>query len=250
MANILIKDLIIVGVTALAIQISNFIFRKALKKNQRIHLKFMQGLMRTLLLIIGIMVLGMQFATTKEISSTLLKNTALVVAILGFAAQQTLNDILSGFMISWYRPFDIGERIHLVNKDITGLVEDLTLRHTVIRSFDNTRIIIPNSVINKEILKNSNYEDSVIGNYLEIGVSANSDIHKAMELIHHIIVAHPAVITSKIYEPGILVKGLGKEGFHLKATVWTKTVDENFGACSDVRIAVQEVFKEEGIELL
>lgn len=246
----LIKIALIFGITYLFMAISDLLFTRAIKKNNRIHMKFMKGLMRTLFLLIGIIVLGMQFQPTKELASILVRNTALLVAILGFAAQQTLNDILSGFMISWYKPFDIGARIHLVSQNITGIVEDLTLRHTVIRAFDNNRIIIPNSVINKEILKNSDYEDSVTGNYLEIGISAASDIHMAMDLISDIIITHPSIITNEIYQPGILVKSLSHDGFLVKATVWTKTVDENFEACSDIRIAIQEAFSAGGIKLL
>lgn len=250
MTSTLIKIAIIFGFTYLIMKISDVLFSRAIKKNNRIHMKFMKGLMRTLFLLIGIVVLGMQFQPTKELASILVRNTALLVAILGFAAQQTLNDILSGFMISWYKPFDIGARIHLVSQNITGIVEDLTLRHTVIRSFDNNRIIIPNSVINKEILKNSDYEDSVTGNYLEIGVSADSDIHKAMNLISDIIVSQPSVITNETYQPGILVKSLSHNGFLVKATVWTKTVDENFNTCSDIRIAICEAFLANGIGIL
>lgn len=246
---VLINVSIIAAATVILMKLSDLMFVKILK-DRKIHMKFLKGMMKALILILGISVLGRQFETTKEIASILLQNTAFLVAVVGFAAQQTLNDILSGLMLSWYKPFDIGSRIHLVSQNISGIVENITLRHTVIRCFDNNRIIIPNSIINKEILKNSDYEDSVIGNFLEITVSAASDVHKGIEVLKEIIETHPLVLTNETYNPGILVKDLTKDGYVLKATVWTKTVDDNFAASSDIRIAIHEQFKKEGINLI
>lgn len=241
--------IIIIAIVILLMKISDFIF-KYIFKGQKIHIKFLKGLIKAFLLIIGIVMAGRQFDATKDLASVLIQNTALLVAVLGFAAQQTLNDILSGLMLSWYKPFDIGSRIHLTSQPITGIVEDITLRHTVIRCFDNNRIIIPNSIINKEILKNSDYEDSVIGNFLEVAVSSETDIRKAIQILDDIIRQHPSVINTVIYSPGILVKDLTKDGYVLKATVWTKTVDNNFSASSEIRIMIQEKFRENGIRLI
>lgn len=246
----LIRPAIIFASVIVLMQLSDLIFNKVIKRSYKIHVKFTQGLVKAVIVIIGVVAVGMQFAVTKDISASLVKNTALLVAVLGFAAQQTLNDMLSGLMISWFRPFDIGARIYLVSKDITGIVEDITLRHTVIRGFDNNRIIIPNSIINKEILKNSDYQDSMIGNYLEVKVSCSNDINMVMELMDKMIREHPMVLTDETYKPGILVKDFDREGFLMKATVWTKTVNENFEACSEIRIALRKVFLEQNIEMV
>ena len=62
-------------------------------------------------------------------------------------------DIIAGIMISFSKPFNIGERITLKNNNIVGIVEDITLRHTVIKCFNGVRTIIPNSIINKELIQ-------------------------------------------------------------------------------------------------
>ncbi|MFR2451704.1 MAG: mechanosensitive ion channel family protein, partial [Clostridia bacterium] len=125
----------------------------------------------------------------------------------------------------------------------------ITLRHTVIKGFDNQRIVIPNSVINNEILKNSNYDDSVIGNYLEVTVSYESNLRKAVTLFDSIIRSNPLVITNDYYNPGVIVKDLTDTGIILKATVWTKDVSDNFQASSDIRMGIIEQFKEDKIEI-
>jgi small-conductance mechanosensitive channel len=193
--------------------------------------------------------IGMQFENTKEIFKSILKSSGLFVAVAGFAAQQTLNNIISGLMLSVAKPFDIGERVNLVNSNITGIIETITLRHTVIKGFDNQRIVIPNSVINNEILKNSNYDDSVIGNYLEVTISYESDIRKAVSVFDSIIQNHPLVITNEYHNPGVIVKDLTETGIVLKATVWTKNVSDNFQASSDIRMEIIEQFKHAKIEI-
>jgi small-conductance mechanosensitive channel len=248
--EIIIRSIAIVAVTVIVMKISDFLFHVIGKRREKISFKFTQSIVKTVVVIAGIIAFSMQFEVTKELSSSLIRNTALLVAVLGFAAQQTLNDIISGFMLSWYKPFEIGERIHLVNRDITGVVENITLRHTIIRCFDNNRIIIPNSIINKEILKNSDYDDSVIGNYLEIGIDFQGNVKKAAELLDQVIRNHPSVITTERYTPKIIVKDVNREGFLLKATIWTKTVNANFEACSDIRIKVKEIYEKNGINII
>ena len=91
--------------------------------------------------------------------------------------------MVSGMFLSFFRPFKIGDRINLMEKNIAGIVEDISLRHTVIRTFENNRVIVPNSVVNMEILENANFEEDKVCRFLDISVGYNSDIEKAMDII-------------------------------------------------------------------
>jgi small-conductance mechanosensitive channel len=243
------KIIFIILLSALLIKINQKTFKEIIKKRPMIYLRFLSGMITAIIALFGTYQIGMQFEATKEIATSILKNSALIVAVAGFAAQQTLNNIISGLMISIAKPFDIGERVHLVSSGITGIIEDITLRHTIIKSFDNQRIVIPNSVMNNEILKNSNFEDSVIGNYFELTITYESDLRKVITVFHDIIVEHPLIITNDTYQPNVTVKDLSDTGIVLKATIWTKDVSSNFKASSDIRIELIERFKIEGIEI-
>lgn len=252
--KIYIKIAVIIASTAIGVKLSNLAFDFISKKNNEIHLKFLKSIASAIIVIVGISTLGLQFVVTADLSKTLLQSTSLLVAVIGFAAQAVLADVISGMMISWCKPFNIGERITLLNYNITGTVEDITLRHTVIRGFDNNRIIIPNSQINKELIKNSNYSDSVIGNFIEISVGYSSDIRKAMAIMEKLIADHPLVIdTRKDKSQGskvvVSVKELASSGIILKTTVWTKDVDDNFTACSELRLQIKEEFDRQNIEI-
>ena len=250
----MIKILIVIILTIASLKIFDIIANQIIKKNNEIHNKFAKGIIELIIILISLSVVSSQFEITKEISSYIIKSTGLFVAIAGFAAQQVLSDVISGMMIAWSKPFNIGERIHIISSNTTGIIEDITLRHTVIKCFDNSRLIIPNSIMNKEVLQNSNYADSLIGNFMEFSVGYESDIHKAIQILTDIILADSRVVDHSKdpeidKELSILVKELGQNGILLKTTIWTKNTDDNFRACSDIRLKIKDSFDANGIEI-
>lgn len=254
MQILLIKIAVILGFWSLGMYALNKIFSIILKRKEQIHIKFLRSISKVLLTIVaGICISGL-FNTTKALSATLLTSSSLLVAVVGFAAQQVLADVISGVMLSWSRPFNLGEKINISSLGISGFVEDMTVRHTVIRTYHNSRMIIPNSVINKAIVENSNYNNDYIGNYLEVSVSYESDLERALEVMRDTIEAHPLVVDirpdksvgSKV---NVAVKELSDDGIILKTTIWTKNIDDNFSACSDIRRLIKKNFDAEGISI-
>lgn len=199
------------------------------------------------------MLTGM-FKTTKTLSQTLLTSSGLLVAVAGFAAQEVLSDIISGIMLSWAKPFDIGEKINITELGISGIVESMSIRHTVIKTYHNSRLIIPNSVINKTVIENSNYDNHYIGNYLEIPVSYDSDMDKAVEIMEDVISNHHLVLDmrkdkEKDKKATVFIKELGENGIVLKSTIYTRNIDDNYIACSDIRKELKKQFDLAGIKM-
>lgn len=254
MEILLIKIAVIAALWSLGIFGLNKIFGIILKRKEQIHIKFLKSISKVLLSIVACICISGLFTTTKALSATLLTSSSLLVAIVGFAAQQVLADVISGVMLSWSRPFNLGEKINISSLGISGIVEDLTVRHTVIRTYHNSRMIIPNSVINKAIVENSNYNNDYIGNYMEVSVSYESDLERAIEIMRDTIAAHALVVDIRQdktvgYKVNVAVKELGDDGIILKATVWTENIDDNFTACSDIRRLIKKNFDAEGISI-
>ena len=254
MEIILIKLAIIFALWFVGMLVLNKTFSMILKRNEQIHIKFLRSISMAILTIIAVICASGLFNTTKTLSATLLTSSSLLVAIVGFAAQQVLADVVSGVMLSWSRPFNLGEKVNISSLGISGIVEDMTVRHTVIRTYHNSRMIIPNSVINKAIVENSNYNNDYIGNYMEISVSYESDLEKAIEIMQRTISEHPLVMDVRANkEEGekvkVSVKELGEDGIILKSTVWTQNIDDNFTACSDIRRLIKQHFDAAGIQI-
>ncbi|MDD3251073.1 MAG: mechanosensitive ion channel family protein [Lachnospiraceae bacterium] len=220
-------------------------FREIKKRHNALHLAFSEHVLKAIVIILYLYFAGRGFEATKEFSRMVLAGSGLLVAIAGFAAQQTLADVIAGFMLSVSHPFNIGERITLMSTNTTGIVENITLRHTVICLYDNNRIIIPNSIMNREVIRNSNFEDSKIGNYIEVEVSYESDLDEAILVIKKILQENPMTVEKD--KISVLIKDFSANGIILKTTVWTKTVDENFKVCSDVRREILRQFQQDGI---
>lgn len=247
-----ISIIIIILSFLIVFKLLDFILNKFYKRYQEIHWRYCGNVLKLIIILIFVSLLGSQFTITSQISVELFKSTSLIVAILGFAAQEILRDILAGMMISFSKPYNIGSRITITNLNVTGIVEDITLRHTVIKCFDNSRLVIPNSVINKDVLKNTDYDDSLIGNFIEIPISYESDIRLASAILESIVISHP-LVCDKLKDSqcekscSVLIKDLLETGVVLKITVWTKNVDDNFKACSDIRLQVKEAYEKAGI---
>lgn len=186
---------------------------------------------------------------------TLLAGSGILAVGLSLAAQESIGNLVSGLFIAVFRPFEIGDRVTIVDKGITGIVEDITLRHTVIRTFVNNRVVVPNSVMNKEVVENSDLVDSRASSFVDVLVSYESDVDRAMAILAGAVGSHARYIDPRPEDERdgpavkVYVRELGGDGIWLRASMWTKTVSENFEACSDVRLAVLKRFAEEGIEI-
>lgn len=233
-----------------------FIYSK-FSKVDSIHSRFIIRLLNGIFVVIGVILIGQQFEWSEKLLNVITTSSSLLVAVLGFAAQESLSNIINGVFISIFKPFEIGDRIKLLSNNITGTIEDISLRHTVIKTFNNSRVIVPNSVINKEMIENSHFKDNKAGNFLDIIISYDSDIELAMTIMSECIASHPLFIdmrTEEDIEKGeplvqVLIRDLNESGVNLRANIWTDNVATNFKACSDLRLAILGKFKDNGINV-
>jgi len=192
----------------------------------------------------------------KALSITMFAGAGILTAIALFASQQAFANIVSGVFIVIFKPFRVNDLVD-VGTLPKGRVEDITLRHTVIRNFENRRMIIPNSVISSEILVNSNIVDETICNFLDIGVSYDSDLDKAMEIIRNTAMAHPNYIDNRSPEeikngiPSVVVRvmGFGDSSVNLRAFVWTSNHSNGYVLKTDLNKSIKEEFDKQGIEI-
>lgn len=190
----------------------------------------------------------------KTLAVTLFAGAGILIAIIGFAAQEAFSNIIGGIFIIIFRPFRVGDMIKVGVLEY-GIVEDITLRHTVILNFQNKRLIIPNSAVSSETIVNDSIEDSEVCKYIEIGISYDSDIDLAIKIIqeesanHPISFDHRTKLQKKSGEPQIEVRLLGFEdsAVALRAYVWCKDPVEVFRMHSDINKAVKKRFDAEGI---
>ncbi|MDR0272125.1 MAG: mechanosensitive ion channel family protein [Clostridiales bacterium] len=227
------------------------VFRK-----DTIHLKFVKNVCSTIIWAAGIVFALSSFSQFEALAGAFLAGSGIAALAIGLAAQESLGNALNGLFISIAKPFEVGDRIHLVNANITGWIEDISIRHTVVRTFMNSRVIIPNSIINKELIENSNFCNPQASAFIDVIVTYDSDIPKACELLAQVIGEHPGFVDTRTPETlktqpkvPVFVRALGLHGAELRASMWTETIATNFSACSDVRKQLIEEFETSGVKI-
>jgi small-conductance mechanosensitive channel len=109
-------------------------------------------------LVVAMLALG-QFTELKELATGVLASTALVVAVVGFAAQRTLSNVIAGIQIAVSQPIRIGDRIEF--EECEGRVTDITLSYTYVDPGDGSSVVIPNQLLVEGIVHNKSTEDTV-----------------------------------------------------------------------------------------
>ena len=192
----------------------------------------------------------------RALGVTLFAGAGIATAIILFASQQAFSNIINGIFIIIFKPFRVDDIIKVGDLRI-GKIEDITLRHTIIRDFENRRIVIPNTVIGSETLINSSIRDEHICNWVEFGISYDSDINKAIDIIREEAVKHPNFIDNRTREEKknnihpVLVRviGFGDSSVNLRAFVWSKDHISGFVLKCDLFKSVKERFDSEGVEI-
>lgn len=214
---------------------------------------FIGGILKALILIAGCIRIFNTFGLFIGLGSQIFMSSSLIVAVLGFIFQEGISNIIHGFLISLFHPFNIGDRVRITvdGLSITGYIDAISLRHTVIINIlDSSRVIVPNSKMDTCVIENTYVESGAYNSaFLDISITYESDLEKAIELLRQTVQEHPSVAHERtrqgITDPvPVLVWELADSGILLRATVITKTVEENFVVCSDIRRTLVQRFKE------
>jgi small conductance mechanosensitive channel len=176
--------------------------------------------------------------------------TASFVAILGaaafaigFALQGSLANFAAGVMILLFRPYKVGDFIEAAG--VAGTVVEVHIFTTIINTPDNIKIIVPNSRIYGDVIKNITGNDTRRVD-LVIGISYDAPIGKAHEVAMNVMKADPRVLG----EPGpqVAVAELADSSVNLVVRPWVKKEDY-WAVRFDVTRKIKEAFDDNGIEI-
>lgn len=163
--------------------------------------------------------------------------------VVGFALQDTLSNFASGLMILVYRPFDVGDAVEAGG--VTGKVDQMNLVSTMILTFDNQLLIVPNNQIWSGIIRNITNQDTRRVD-MTFGIGYSDDIPKAEKILTEIIEGHEKVL--KDPEPMIRLHELGDSSVNFIVRPWTKTSDY-WDVYWDVTREVKQRFDAEGVSI-
>lgn len=225
-------------------------------KNDPTNYQFIRHVTVGAIYLLGFSLAIYMIPSLRTLASSLLAGAGILAVAVGFAAQQALSNVISGFFIVIFKPFRINDRL-TIRDTLSGIVEDITLRHTVIRNFENRRIIIPNALISDEIIINSDFTDDKICKWIDVAISYDSNIDTAKLILQEAVLNHPLQLDPRTNQqiaegaPEVTVRvvALGEYAVNLRAWAWAKDSPDAFVLGCDVIESVKKRFDKEGIEI-
>jgi small-conductance mechanosensitive channel len=182
-----------------------------------------------------------------SLGSAWLTSVGVISVVLGLAAQNTLGNLIAGVSLVLYRPFKVGDRLHVsapTGLEI-GIVESVNLGYTVLKTEDNRRIVVPNSTIASQTTVNLSCEDPRTLCSVPIGISADSDLDKARAILLELARQHAGARDVC----GCPVTQVGPGGVVLTLTAWCKDLIAAADFKSDLLEQSKKRFDAAGIKV-
>ena len=252
----LLAVLTIVSATSINLWFKRSIQKKIDNRYDPTSYKFLRYVVTSLIYFVGILCALLAFPPLRGVAQTALGGAGVLAIVFGIASQEALSNVVGGIFIISFKPFRIDDLIK-VTDTMVGRVTDITLRHTVIRNFDNKMIVIPNSIINKEKLVNYDLGELKCCERLEIQISHDSNVELAKKIMREECESHPLILDNRTpvekQEGKPIVKtalmSFNEFSLTVRAWAWGKEFDDCFSLRIDVLETIKKRFDKEGIEI-
>ena len=205
---------------------------------------FARRLIIVLVAAVAIIVLLSHFGVDVTALVTSLGIASLAIAL---AAQNTLSDWITGFVIILDRPFKIGDRIELLALDTWGDVQDIGLQSTRVRTRDNRMVVVPNSVIGKNLVVNHSYPSTVYRVQTHVNVGYGADIAYARQVMIDAVRAQDWVMQDERIEA--LFLQFGESAMVFRVRCWNEHYVETRRIMDKLNTCLYDALHEANIEM-
>lgn len=240
-----LKNFLIIGFFLLLYFLADKAMNRVLKKHNNLTNTFLANAMKVIIVTVGIITLLSQYDAFKDVLKSLLTNSAILVAVVGFTLQNSIKNVIAGTLLLSADTFKVGDRVRIPKEDISGEIEELTLRHAKIKLATSERAIVPNYLLNDAVVINNNLDNDETCYALVIPVSINSDIRRAKEIVESVVDAHPDILKNR--DSSVILTNYQLTSIEIHAMIWTKNIDDSFRVLSELRLEIAEEFLEKGI---
>jgi small conductance mechanosensitive channel len=145
------------------------------------RLRIVRRLVVATIAIIGITAALSQFSALDRLATSLLASGAIVAAVVGFAAQRSLGNVVAGILLAVAQPVRIGDLVTFEGE--TGTVEDMGLTYTVLRTGADARLVVPNERVAGGVLRNDTIITRSVVPEVSVWLPASADVDRALELL-------------------------------------------------------------------
>ncbi|MBU4333737.1 MAG: mechanosensitive ion channel, partial [Candidatus Omnitrophica bacterium] len=236
-----------IGSIIWALNFFSHIFNKFLDKNVYPQTRLDEGMQYSISvfikytlvfigIVIGLRILGVEMSTFNVLAGT-------IGIGIGIGLQEITKNFISGIILLVERPIKVGDWIDL--EGLPGRVEAVKARGTVITTFDNISVVVPNSDFITKKVTNWSYNDKVIRCCIPVGVIYGSDVELVKTSLLE-VAAHGKGILS-YPKPVVYFTEFGDNALIFKLYVWINEAHNRFELISNIHFAINKLFRERGI---
>lgn len=247
---------IYIGSGILAFFVLLFLFhliRDRFVKKWLVQTRVERGAREAIVSIIGYIGFILAFLIGLSIAGVNFSNFALIAGALsvgiGFGLQNVVNNFISGIILLFERPVKTGDWVRVGQTE--GYVRKISIRTTQIQTFDRADVIVPNSDLIASQVTNRMLRDHYGRVSVKIGVAYGSDVQLVRKLLLEIANKHPSVIKNELVapEPQVLFLAFGESALVLELRAVIYDVDTQLETVSDFHFAIEESFRQHGIQI-
>jgi small-conductance mechanosensitive channel len=200
-------------------------------------------IIKIVILVIGIVTILDHFRVDVKGLLAVLGVGSLAIAL---AAQDTIANMISGFIIMVDRPFREGDRVVLPSGE-TADVYDIGIRSSKFLTFDNTLIVVPNNDLVKSKITNLSYPEEEIRVKIDIGVAYGSDIDQVKQILIAAASEHPAVL--KEPQPAAFLESFGESALNFIFVCRVGRLADQWTTAEELRCRIYRDLGKAGVEI-
>lgn len=176
--HLVIAAVVFAAVTLLARVVDWWLARRRLPPEAETRYRVLRRSVTTVIVVVGLFSSLLVIPEIRAIAGGLLASSAVLGVIVGFASQQTLGNFVAGLLIATTQPVRIGDRVNYAGTD--GVVEEIALTYTFIRTLDRRRLVVPNSKLASDTIVNSSIRNRETFAVVTVPVPLTTDVSAAV----------------------------------------------------------------------
>ncbi|WP_125932216.1 mechanosensitive ion channel family protein [Thiosocius teredinicola] len=181
------------------------------------------------------------------------QNLAIVAGALsvgiGFGLQNIVNNFVSGLILLFERPVRPGDWV--VVGQTQGYVRKVSIRYTLIQTFDRAEVLVPNSELISNQVTNLTLSDPFGRVIVPVGVAYGSDTRQVRDILQKVAREHPLTVLHdpRVSPPQVFFMDFGDSSLNFELRFFIRNIDYKLSAKSDALFAIDDAFREAGIEI-
>ena len=196
-----------------------------------------------IVILIGVLAALTTIPATARMAQALLASSAVAAVVAGFALRTPLGNVAAGLQIAFTQPFRLGDRISV--EPVQGVVEEIKLSYTVLRTDDGRRAYLPNEQLIATPIVNATIEDPSRSQTVTVPVAPDADLERARAVLQEVADRVPG--RSATPAPTVRISDVTPEAVTVALTAWVPDNSAAGVVGSDLRERAMAVLRQEGM---